>query len=169
MTRPGDKDWLPYDEYLRRAARKRCSAGAIFLNEAGEMLLVKPGYKEGWTIPGGAVDTQESPRNACVREVAEELGLNIPLPEFIAVIHVPRPEKNDEVLHFMFFGGTLSSQQIHEIKIQPSELDEYRFVPIDEVGQYANKNFTQVVPQLMQAIEGHRPVFIDEPGRTQAS
>lgn len=162
MTRPGDKDWLPYDHYLQKIPRKRCSAGAIFLNDQGEILLVKPGYKDNWIIPGGAVNAYESPRDGCIREIKEEIGLTIGRPEFVGIIHAPRPEKNDEVIHFIFYGGILSSKQINQIKIEQSELDEYRFVPIDEVGNhYANQNFVRTLPKLWQAIKEHRPVLID--------
>ena len=55
----------------------RASAGAAFFDASGRILLVDPTYKPGWNLPGGAVDDGETPRAACVREVAEELGLPI--------------------------------------------------------------------------------------------
>lgn len=57
-------------------ATPRVAAGALFFDEAGRILLVKPHYKEGWDIPGGYVEPGESPRAACIREVQEELGVS---------------------------------------------------------------------------------------------
>ncbi|WP_328478950.1 NUDIX hydrolase [Actinoplanes sp. NBC_00393] len=56
-------------------ATPRVAAGALFFDEAGNVLLVKPAYKAGWDIPGGYVEPGESPRAACIREVREELGI----------------------------------------------------------------------------------------------
>ncbi|MCU0495863.1 MAG: NUDIX domain-containing protein [Anaerolineae bacterium] len=59
--------------------------GAILLNERGEILLQqrddKPDlrYAGYWTFFGGAVETGESPDEAIVRELIEELELSIPL------------------------------------------------------------------------------------------
>jgi 8-oxo-dGTP pyrophosphatase MutT (NUDIX family) len=35
--------------------------------------LLEPTYKEDWEIPGGIIEENESPREACKREVLEEL------------------------------------------------------------------------------------------------
>ena len=41
----------------------------------GRVLVVEPTYKTSWELPGGSVEADESPRDACAREVEEELGL----------------------------------------------------------------------------------------------
>jgi 8-oxo-dGTP diphosphatase len=55
-------------------AHPRVAAGALFCDDAGRVLLVKPTYKEGWDLPGGYVEPGETPTEACVREIKEELG-----------------------------------------------------------------------------------------------
>ena len=42
------------------------------------MLLVDPTYKPGWEFPGGVVERARPPPSAGVREVAEELGIELP-------------------------------------------------------------------------------------------
>jgi 8-oxo-dGTP diphosphatase len=37
-------------------------------------MLVRPTYKPYWDIPGGYVEPGETPKDACVREVFEELA-----------------------------------------------------------------------------------------------
>src|SRR4051794_6081139 len=39
----------------------------------------RPTYKAYWDIPGGYVEPGETPRDACVREVYEELGIRPPI------------------------------------------------------------------------------------------
>ena len=44
------------------------SAAVLIENEQGELLIVKAGYKDHWSLPGGIVDAGESPLEAAVRE-----------------------------------------------------------------------------------------------------
>ena len=48
--------------------RRFSSAAVLIENEQGELLIVKAGYKDHWSLPGGIVDTGESPLEAAVRE-----------------------------------------------------------------------------------------------------
>ena len=57
--------------------KKRISAGCLFFDEKGRLLVVNPTYKETWEIPGGVVERNESPREAIIREVSEELGVPV--------------------------------------------------------------------------------------------
>ncbi|RDB37235.1 NUDIX domain-containing protein [Spirobacillus cienkowskii] len=47
---------------------------AIIVNN-DQVLLIKHTYYPGWHFPGGAVDKGESPRQAIIREVFEEVGV----------------------------------------------------------------------------------------------
>ena len=54
------------------------SAGALIFDRNGRLLIMKPTYKSGWTIPGGVMEADgESPWEACQREVREECGLHV--------------------------------------------------------------------------------------------
>ncbi|MCF3105616.1 NUDIX domain-containing protein [Streptomyces roseoverticillatus] len=50
------------------------AAGALFFNDKGHVLLVRPSYKPKWEIPGGYIEEGESPLAACRREVEEGRG-----------------------------------------------------------------------------------------------
>lgn len=52
------------------------AAGALCRERAGRALLVDPVYRDTWDLPGGAVEAEELPREACLREVAEEFRLD---------------------------------------------------------------------------------------------
>jgi len=49
-------------------------AGAV-IDDRGQVLLVKHRYNPGWRLPGGGVNRGEPPRDAVLRELAEEVGL----------------------------------------------------------------------------------------------
>ena len=103
------------------------AAGALFTDSAGRVLLVKPNYRDHWSLPGGILEHGEPPHEGCRREVGEELGLDITPGQLLVVgwagPHGARPRP---VVHFVFDGGVLPDDV--PIRLQEEELDEYRFV-----------------------------------------
>ena len=59
-------------------------AGAVY-DDQGRILLVKHRYNPGWRLPGGGVDRGEPPRDAVLRELAEEVGLSGGVAEFFGL------------------------------------------------------------------------------------
>jgi ADP-ribose pyrophosphatase YjhB (NUDIX family) len=108
---------LPVDQYIAGIAKKRMAAGVVFQDRDGRVLLVEPSYKPNWEIPGGAVDTDESPWDAAVREIQEELGLKRQLGRLLVVDYVRPQDSRPEGVVFVFDGGVL----------EPSDVDEFAF------------------------------------------
>ncbi|MFC1788003.1 NUDIX domain-containing protein [Patescibacteria group bacterium] len=115
-------------EYLDSLPKKFMAAGALFLNERKEVLIVHPSYKKDWEIPGGIVELNESPKAACEREIHEELGLVIKIEDLLCIDH-SFTEENVENLQFVFFGGILSQDQINDIVLPDKELNSLEFIP----------------------------------------
>ena len=115
-------------EFHRTLPRKRMAAGVLYYDEAGRVLLVKPTYKETWEIPGGAVESDESPWQACQREVKEELGLDLLSGTLLTVDYHPSTDTYLESLMFVFDAGVMSASDHDLIRLQGSELSEARFV-----------------------------------------
>ena len=107
-------------------ATPRVAAGALFFDGEGRILLVKPGYKDGWEIPGGYVEPGESPRAACNREIAEEIGLSVSVGAHLVVDWAPIDAEGDKIL-FIFDGGALSEHDGASIKFADGELTEWQF------------------------------------------
>ncbi len=80
-----------------RPAQPRVSSGAVFFDSDDRLLLVKPTYKDGWNLPGGAVDAGETPREACVREVREELGIEPPVGPLLLTAWTRSSDMGDKV------------------------------------------------------------------------
>jgi 8-oxo-dGTP pyrophosphatase MutT (NUDIX family) len=108
----------------------RAAAGVLFTNEQGEILMVTPSYKDYLDIPGGYVEPGESPSQAAIREVKEELGIDI-VPGRLLVIDwwVEGIEQADgaKVL-FVFDGGLLTDEEYRLIAVDGSEVVSYAFV-----------------------------------------
>ncbi|MCX6716561.1 MAG: NUDIX hydrolase [Candidatus Taylorbacteria bacterium] len=78
------------NDYYKNLPKKRMGAGAIFLNEKDEILIVKPSYKDFWSMAGGVVEKNESPKDACIREVKEEIGINLKEAKLTTVRLIPK-------------------------------------------------------------------------------
>lgn len=118
-------------------ARPYAAAGVLFFDEEDRILLVEPSYKPGWDIPGGFVEPGESPYSACVREVAEELGIAPPIGGLLAIDWAPCLNDgwlDSEMLAFVFDGGVLPASWRERIRLDMDEIINCAFVPVDEVG-----------------------------------
>lgn len=77
-------------------------AGVLF--EQGRVLLTqrkKGAHLEGlWELPGGKIDPDEDPRDALVRELREELGIEVDVGAPIEVTSWRYPEKRVLLLFF---------------------------------------------------------------------
>lgn len=88
----------------------------------GRVLLVEPAYKDRWELPGGSVEAEESPLEAAVREIREELGLDIRPGLLLAIDWVPPGDGRTEGLMMVFDGGALGRPQTDLIRIPEQEL-----------------------------------------------
>ena len=61
------------------------SAGAVVLNDRGEVLLIKDDRRNSWTFPGGIVEEGEGLLDGVKREVLEETGIEIEVGELFCV------------------------------------------------------------------------------------
>ncbi|BCY09783.1 NUDIX domain-containing protein [Actinoplanes sp. L3-i22] len=63
------------------------SVAVVVVDGHGRLLLVRhAGHREGWAVPGGAVEIGESPVQAAAREIHEETGLRIGEPRLLDVL-----------------------------------------------------------------------------------
>lgn len=118
--------------HQRSLPAKRMGAGAVIRNAAGDVLVVKPVYKAGWELPGGAVEAGESPRAACERELSEELGLYLEVGPMLCVDYNSPTADYVESLMFLFDVAPLDDSTAVSIRLDPAELSEYRFVALDD-------------------------------------
>lgn len=124
------REHLPTPDLDAMQPAKPSASGAVLTDADGRILVVRPTYRNTWGIPGGGVDGQESPREACVREIREELGLDLEPGPLLAYEH--RLKSGVDSHRFLFDGPMLSPAQIAAIRLPADELSEYRFVTLDE-------------------------------------
>ncbi|MFF2077575.1 NUDIX domain-containing protein [Kitasatospora sp. NPDC058162] len=134
--RPVPADTEAWNAYLAegnaRQARKRVSADVILRDLTGRILTVNPTYKEGWDLPGGMAEENESPDAAAVRELREELGLEITIRRLLVVDWVAPHGPWDDQIAFIFDAGTLPPAQAARVRPHDDELSEATFLPVAE-------------------------------------
>jgi 8-oxo-dGTP diphosphatase len=143
---------LPHDEYVASLARKRMGAAALIRDQAGQVLLVDPVYRDTWGLPGGAVEAEESPQLACRREVAEELGLDRPTGRILAVDWIPSRPELPEGLIIIYDGGTLTASEVSAIRVPADELAGFALVPAGRVAERVKPLLARQVSAALAAL-----------------
>jgi 8-oxo-dGTP pyrophosphatase MutT (NUDIX family) len=109
------------------------SAGALIFDRAGRLLILKPTYKSGWTIPGGVMEADgETPWEACRREVREECGIDVRHGRLACMdFRRPGPGRPGGI-RFLFDCGVIDDESLAAIVIQPEEVSEFRLVALPD-------------------------------------
>jgi ADP-ribose pyrophosphatase YjhB (NUDIX family) len=127
------------------------AAAALIRDDDGRVLVVKPNYRDFWTLPGGICEFGEAPHAGCGREVAEEIGLRLPVGRMLAVdwqlpMDIYGPEARAAV-YFVFDSGVLHS--LSGVRLQEAELDDCRFAAETELAALLAE---PTVPRIRAAI-----------------
>jgi 8-oxo-dGTP diphosphatase len=97
------------------------AAGALLRDQAGNILLVAPNYRDTLDVPGGEVETEESPHAACRREVAEEIGLDRPVGRVLALDWVPSQPGCPEELVIIYDGPYRTARRLPSSRVSPHD------------------------------------------------
>lgn len=110
----------------RDRSRAFVAAGVLFFDDVDRVMLVEPTYKDDWDLPGGYVESGETPAQAAAREVREELGIAVTPGPLLVADWAPHPNEGDKLL-LIFDGGVLPAETIASIRLQADEIASYVF------------------------------------------
>lgn len=139
-------------------ARPDCAAQALFLDDDGAVLLVEPVHRSRWTVPGGAVERGETPREACARALADDLGLTTPLGPLLVVDWAPHVR--EERVRFVFDGGVLAEQRFDALVLAPG-LASWALLPPDELFVMTAPRVCRRVTAALDARRAGTPVYLE--------
>ena len=144
--------------------RVPASAGALLFDDDGRILVLKPTYKGGWTLPGGQMEADgETPWEACRREVAEETGLTVVSGRLACVDFLrPRPGRPGGI-RFLFDCGVVPAPARDAVVLQESEIEDHRWVAHGEADRWLSGPVGRRVARARDArstvyLEDGRPV-----------
>jgi len=141
-------------------ATPRVAAGALFFDDEGRVLLVRPSYKQHWDIPGGYVEPGESPHAACVREIEEELGLVTTVGPMLVVDWAPAEHEGDKLL-FVFDAGSLTAEQERAIRFVDGELTEWRYVAAAALEEHGPPRLARRIRTAIMARNSSNPTYAE--------
>jgi ADP-ribose pyrophosphatase YjhB (NUDIX family) len=108
------------------------SAGAMIFDAKGRLLILKPTYKSGWTIPGGVMEADgETPWQACRREVLEECGIDVRSGRLACTDFRPARPDRPGGIRYLFDCGQADEAALAAITLQPEEIAACRLASLD--------------------------------------
>jgi len=132
------------------------SSGIVFVYN-DKYLIVHPTNFDVWSYPKGHIENDENLRMAAIREVSEELKINLPN-NFLDKINVQELNpvvKAAGIKHYWFFKYYLSdfefenyfnnSYEIPTEDLQLDEVDEARFVNIEDAKKLLDRKFHDIL------------------------
>ena len=151
-------NFMDHDTWFASLPGVVVSAAALITDSAGRVLLVKPNYRDYWSLPGGICELGEPPHAGCAREVAEEIGLSR-TPGALLAIDWAQPFGADvrPIMAFVFDGGMLDDDG--SIVIQQEELDGYQFADLASVPDLMARPGARRVRAALAARASGAPVY----------
>ncbi|WP_409276075.1 NUDIX hydrolase [Neobacillus sp. SCS-31] len=116
------------------------SQGVILKN--GRVLMVKQYVQRGdivWNFPGGEIEGDETPEQACIREVKEETGYEVAITRLLA------KKSSKYTFEAEVIGGSLHVDKEHEAN---TDILEAAWINLDEKEKF--DSYTAPVLQLLK-------------------
>ncbi len=149
------------EEYAKILPKKQVGTAVLFFNSKGELLVLHPTYREGWLVPGGATDINESPLSCAIRETREEIGLTTANLQLVGIYYAPQKGFFTDSLKFIYSGGILNDNEIAQIKLQVDEVDKYKFVSSQEAVTLLSHSLKKSLLPCLEAIENKSVVYLE--------
>jgi len=132
---------------------KRVIAQGLIRNNANETLLCELTYKQEWDLPGGVVDPHESPAHAVIRELREELQVEVLPRSLVAVNWLPSWRGWDDAMLCVFDLG-VDDQVIARARLEPREVQALHWCSLDDVERRAAPYVSRLLRRLAHETEG---------------
>ena len=115
-----------------------------YIVKDGRVLLIKrglPPYRNYWSFPGGGTKPGEGPREACIREVEEETGLDVEVLEEVGSV------RGSPIFSCKVLAG--------EAKAHPPETLTVSWIPLTLTAWF-NQKAKLIVPFIREFLEATR-------------
>ena len=110
----------------------------VIKNEEGKILITQRNLKKAqgglWEFPGGKIEPNETRENAIVREIKEELDIDIQVENYLSekVFNYPEKDINLIALECKKINGDVKLLEHEDYRwVDNSELENFEFAPAD--------------------------------------
>ena len=119
-------------------SRKSIEVVAAIIRRGAQIFATQRGYgdwKDWWEFPGGKMEPGETPREALVREIREELDAEVCVGELLKTVEWDYPAFH---LTLHCYWCSLASEEMHLLEhesarwLDADDLDSVRWLPADE-------------------------------------
>lgn len=132
---------------------KRIIGQGILRDPSGRVLLCELTYKSEWDLPGGVIEVGEPPAAGVVREIKEELDLDVTVKELLTVNWLPPWRGWDDACVFVFDLGTMPAEVTDELTLEKREITAMHWCDKQTIARHA----TTVTQELLIWLEGEGP------------
>ena len=115
--------------------KKRLIAHVLLRDLLGRVLLCETQFKTDWELPGGIVEPYETPRQGAIREVTEELGIELAVGRLLVVDWMPPYLGWDDAIEMIFDGGLVGEDDLAAWSLQPTEIKRVALVDLDTAAE----------------------------------
>lgn len=112
---------------------------AIITNEEGEILITQRNLKKAqgglWEFPGGKIESGETREQAIVREIKEELTIDIKVDKYLdeKVFNYPDKDINLIAIKCVKVNGEIKLMEHEDYKwVHANDLSNFNFAPADK-------------------------------------
>lgn len=139
---------------------KRVISQGLLRDPDGRVMLCELTYKSEWDLPGGVVEVGESPAVGLVREISEELGVEVTVKGLLTVNWLPAWRGWDDACIFLFDLGVVDPSITETMTLQPTEIRSVQWCDADLVAARA----TGAAVELLAAVaDGDLPTYREAP------
>ena len=115
--------------------RKRLIAHVLMRDRHGRILLCDTAFKSDWELPGGIVEPSEAPRDGAIREVREELGLDLSVGRLLVADWLPPYLGWEDALELIFDGGQVSDDDLASFSLQENEITSVALLTLEQAAE----------------------------------
>lgn len=139
------------------------TAGVFLVNKNFELLIcrITNSNPVTYSIPKGLIDKGEDEHDAAIRELLEETNVNIKDYHYLRVLPEVKYKAKEKTLypHLLFEHENGFDFNAFELKCNSlvnndfPEVDEFRWVSLNEVHNYIHESQTRCIPEIKRIIE----------------
>jgi mutator protein MutT len=107
-------------------------AGCVIRNELGEILLLHRNKKgiQQWELPGGKLEEDEAAEQAAMREILEELGVEVAISAFLGRADFYEKERQHS---YEWYEAVVSSPDAAPTICEPHSFDDLKYWDVKEL------------------------------------